>query len=394
MKLYSILRRKHLITFQTKISRTKPFSPSKLSLLNQCKLSYLLQTERIDHKIPAGAHSYIGTAIHKTIEQLLPSGNSAGPEIKSTLEKNLSDSLLKSGQNSPILNWAIAKNGINKIYDHVRLISAIQQVKTTIGKYSTNNISHNKFNVDRSEFKKNQLGSERIFEVGRYDLAGSIDYSFLDLNNVIHVIDFKSGKILDDGVLKDEYLSQIGLYGLMVKEYFPDNEIILEVIGASDYWGGILDRNLENKLIKTIESTIKDIPLGVDFTLESLAQLGEHCSTCRARSACPKYFDVLVTSNQSAESKIVSKGDLYGEVEEVIKSNELLELKLKSSNNIALSIYGLPDMLFQNISIGSNLACYNLKFYDHEALCSFPANFYVYRPDIPKISAFEAVLAN
>lgn len=383
-----------MITFQTKISRTKPFSPSKLSLLNQCKLSYLLQTERIDHKIPAGAHSYIGTAIHRTIEQLLPSGNSTGSDIKSTLEKNLSDSLLKSGQNSPILNWVIAKNGINKIYDHVRLISAIQQVKITIGKYSTNNISHNKFNVDRSEVKKNQLGSERIFEVGRYDLAGSIDFSFLDLNNIIHVIDFKSGKILDDGVLKDEYLTQIGLYGLMVKEYFPENEIILEIIGASDYWGDILDRNLENKLIKTIESTIKDIPLGVDFTLESLAQLGEHCSTCRARSACPKYFDVLVTGNQSAESKIVSKGDLYGVVEEVIKSNELLELKLKSSNNIALSINGLPDMLFHNISIGSNLACYNLKFYDHEALCSFPANFYVYRPDIPKISAFEAVLAN
>jgi hypothetical protein len=383
-----------LITFQTKISRTKPFSPSKLSLLNQCKLSYLLQTERIDHKIPAGAHSYIGTAIHRTIEQLLPLGSTSGAEIKSTLEKNLSDSLLKSSQSSPILNWAISKNSINKIYDHVRLISAIQQVKNTIGKYSTNNISHNKFNVDRNEVKKNQLGSERIFEVGRYDLAGSIDYSFLDLNNIIHVIDFKSGKIFDDGVLKDEYLSQIGLYGLMVKEYFPNNEIILEVIGANDYWGGTLDRNLESKLIKIIESTIKDIPLGVNFTLESLAQLGGHCSTCRARSACPKYFEVLVTGKQSTESKIVSKGDLYGEVEEVIKSNELLELKLKSSNNLALSINGLPDMLFQNISIGSNLACYNLKFYDHEALCSFPANFYVYRPDIPKISAFEAVLAN
>jgi hypothetical protein len=394
VKLYSILRRKHLITFQTKISRTKPFSPSKLSLLNQCKLSYLLQTEKIDHKIPAGAHSYIGTAIHRTIEQLLPLGNSSGAEIKSTLEKNLSDSLLKSSQSSPILNWAISKNSINKIYDHVRLLSAIQQVKNTIGKYSANNISHNKFNVDRIEVKKNQLGSERIFEVGRYDLAGSIDYSFLDLNNIIHVIDFKSGKIFDDGVLKDEYLSQIGLYGLMVKEYFPNNEIFLEVIGANDYWGGTLDRNLESKLIKIIESTIKDIPLGVNFTLESLAQLGEHCSTCRARSACPKYFEVLETGKQSTESKIVSKGDLYGEVEEVIKSNELLELKLKSSNNITLSINGLPDMLFQNISIGSNLACYNLKFYDHEALCSFPANFYVYRPDIPKISAFEAVLAN
>jgi hypothetical protein len=381
-----------LTTFQTKISRTKPFSPSKLSLLNQCKLSYLLQTERVGHKIPAGAHSFIGTAIHKTIEQLLPLGNSSGAEIKSSLAKNLSDSLVKSNQNSPILNWAITKNGINKIYDHVRLIGAIQQVKNTISKYSANNISH-KFNGDSNEVKKNQLGSERIFEVGRYDLAGNIDYTFLDLNNIIHVIDFKSGKILDDGILKDEYLSQIGLYGLMVKEYFPDNEIILEVIGASDYWGGTLDRNLESKLIKIIESTIIDMPLGVDFTLESLAQLGEHCSTCRARSACPKYFEVLVIGRQNSESKIVSKGDLYGEVEEVIKTNELLELKLKSSDNVALSINGLPEILFKSISIGSKLACYNLRFYDHEALCSFPANFYVYRPDIPKISAFEAVLA-
>ncbi len=382
-----------MTTFQTKISRTKPFSPSKLSLLNKCKLSYLLQTERIDHRIPAGHHSFIGTAIHKTIEQLLPSGKTSGAEIKSALEKNLSYSLLKSNQSSPILNWVIAKNGVTKIYDNVRLIGAIQQIKNTISKYSASNIPTYKFDVDRNEVKKNQLGSERVFEVSKYDLAGSIDYSFLDLNNMIHVIDFKSGKILDNGVLKDEYLLQIGLYGLMVKEYFPQNEIILEVIGASDYWGGSLDENLESKLIRIIESTIKDIPIGVAFTLESLANLGEHCSSCRARSACPKYFEVLMIGRQNFESEMISKGDLYGEVEELIKKNELLELKLRSPDNIALSISGLPEILFKNISIGSNLACYNLRFYDHETLCSFPANFYVYRPDIPKISAFEAVLA-
>jgi hypothetical protein len=384
----------HLTTFQAKISRTKPFSPSKLSLLNQCKLSYLLQTEKISQRIPAGPHSFFGTAIHKTIEQLLPSSNIASAEIKNIFLKNLTYTLLKASESSPILNWTITKHGVNKIYDHVRMITAIQQIKNTINTYSNHRISQAKSSDEKKEAKKNQLGSEQGFEVERYDLAGNIDYTFLDLNDVIHVIDFKSGKIFDEGNLKDEYHTQIGLYGLMVKEHYPDNEIVLEVIGASDYWSGNLDLNFKSKLIKIIESTVKNIPLSAQFTLESLAQTGEHCAVCRARSACPKYYDVLMLGTQNSEANILSKVDLFGEVEEVLMTDELLEVKLRSPNNLALSIKGLPENLFKNVSIGSNLACYNLRFYDHETLCSFPANFYVYRPDIPKISAFEAVISN
>lgn len=384
----------HLITFQTKISRTKPFSPSKLSLLNQCKLSYLLQTEKTCHKVSAGPNSFFGTAIHKTIEQLLPKGDSSSAEIRTLLSQNLLNSISKLSETSPILHWAITKNGINKIYDHVRMISAIQQIKRTINKYSHHTISEAKFSREKNEARKNQLGSERAFEVERYDLAGYIDYSFIDLDDVIHVIDFKSGKIFDDdGSLKVEYHSQIGLYGLLVKEHYPDKEIILEVIGAGDYWSDNLDLAFRNKLINAIEITIRDMPLGVEFSLESLGQLGSHCSSCRARSACPKYFEVLRCGVQKTENQILSNEDLYGEVQDISKSNELIEIRLKSSLNIVISITGIPEILFKNISIGSNLACYNLRFYDHEALCSFPANFYIYRSDIPKISAFEAIIS-
>ena len=384
-----------MTSFQTKISRTKPFSPSKLSLLNQCKLSYLLQTEKISKKVPAGAHSFFGTAIHKTIEQLLPRGDSSGLEIRTLLVQNLSDSLLKSSQNSPILNWVIDKHGINKIYDHVRLIAAVQQIKKTITKYSDHKISEKKSSGIKIHGKKNQLGSEANFEVQKYNLAGNIDYSFLDLDNVIHIIDFKSGKIFDDdGSLNGDYHTQIGLYGLMVNEHYPDHEIILEVIGASDYWSSNLDQAFKIKLIKKIESTIRDMPLAEEFTLDSLAQLGIHCSSCRARSACPKYFEVLRDGIQSSEHTILSKEDLYGEVEGISLTNQLLEVRLRSINNITLSISGLPEDLFNYITIGLNLACYNLRFYDHVDLCSFPANFYVYRPDIPKISAFEVVISD
>jgi hypothetical protein len=274
------------------------------------------------------------------------------------------------------------------------MIGAIQQIKKTINKYSAHTISDNKFSGEKNEARKNQLGSERGFEVERYELAGNIDYSFLDVDNVIHVIDFKSGKIFeDDGSLKGEYHYQIGLYGLMVKEYYPDKEIILEVIGAGDYWSDNLSLALRNKLIKAIEENNRYIPLGVEFSLESLGQLGSHCSACRARSACPKYFEVLTRGVKNTENQILSKEDLYGQVEDISNANELLDIKLKSSMNIVISITGIPENLFKNISIGSNLACYNLRFYDHEALCSFPANFYVYRSDIPKISAFEAVIS-
>lgn len=383
-----------MITFLNNISRTKPFSPSKLYLLEKCKLSYLLQTENIGYKVPSGPYSFLGTAIHKTIEQILFSRNSFGSEVKKLFLENLSKSLEKSRESSKILLWVLDKVGVDHIFDNTRIIGAVQQINKTLSKFSLQIVIEQKANIEKKEVMRNKLGSEVTFDLKALDISGNIDLCFLDANNVIHVIDFKSGRIFnDEGNLKDEYLFQIGLYGLMVSDHFPNNEILLEILSASDSWTLPFEINFKQMLVKLIEKFQSQIPLNINFSLDSLAQVGNHCSTCRARNACPKYFEILNnTVTFDNKNMILSKEDFYGEVIEVNSSIDIVNIKLISVDKNIVSISGIPKDMLINTNIGETLVCYSLKFYDHESLCKFPANFYVYRPDIPKLSAFESVI--
>ena len=207
------------------------------------------------------------------------------------------------------------------------------------------------------------------------------------------MIDFKSGSIFnDDGFVKDEYLFQIGLYGLMVREHFPEFEIALEIYGLNDSWRSTFDLNLKNKLTLLVESMKNKIPLGKKFSLQSLTALGEHCKNCKSRSACPEYFESLKFSQPNSDNTIISSEDFYGEIIEIKEIDIFLEIKLKSLKNTTVSISGLPKVFFKDLKIGVNLACYGLRYYDHDSRCSFPANFYLYRADIPILSSFEAVI--
>ncbi len=382
-----------MINFLNKISRTKPLSPSKIFLLNQCKLSYLLSTEKIGNKIPASPHSFFGTAIHKSIEYFLSNVGDFNVDVKALFRKNLLNALSNSSKSSPVLNWVINKVGVDKIFDQSRFISAIQQIKKTTNKYSLNTNFDSRFDNLKGVLGKNMLGSEKSFEFQEYELAGNIDFCYLDSDGLIHVIDFKSGNIFNqEGSLKEDYYTQIVLYGLMVRRHYPNNKIQLEVLGATNSWVVNLHSVESDCVLKNVKSATDNLPYGVEFPLEILANLGDHCSRCRVRSYCPKYFDVLKGDVIDLDKRILSKEDLYGEVIDIYPANSLLELRLRSTNGVILSISGLPESVFNEIFVGSKMAGYSLKYYDHEALCSFPANFYVYRPDIPKISAFEAVL--
>jgi hypothetical protein len=382
-----------LITFPTKISREKPFSPSKISFLDECKLNYLLQTENIGNKSPSGQHAFFGTAIHSTIEHLLNYGHSPEQAIKALFLEKLANALLKSNDSSPLLAWTINKNGISSVYDNVRIISALQQLKKLTSSYAGVQFTAQQTSGQKNEVLKNQLGTERTFEVKALDISGNIDLSYRDINNVIHVVDFKSGKILDDdSKLKKEYDVQISLYGLMVSEHFLGCDIILEVQGPREQWNLPFDLNLKKMLTKKMEMYKQDMPLGIEFSIDSMATLGEHCSVCRSRSSCPKYFDILRHEAVNDSTKFLSKSDICGEILEIHLKDEFIELRIKSVNNVVISIAGLPKEIFSNLITGMTIACFNLKYYDHEALCRFPANFYVYRPDIPKHSAFEALI--
>lgn len=382
-----------MITFRTKISRSKPFSPSKIFLLDECELNYLLQTESLENNPPSGQHSFFGTAIHSTIEHLLIYGHSPNQGIKELFLEKLTKALIKAGESAPLLSWTLKKRGMNSVYDNVRIIGALQQLKKIISKYAIVKFVTQQSGSSKKEALKNQLGSEKNFEIKALDIYGNIDFCFQDANNVIHVVDFKSGKIFDvDNRLKKEYEIQISLYGLMVSEHFSEHEIILEVQGSSDQWSLPFDINLKNILTRKIDQYKQKMPLGVEFSIDSLAKLGDHCSVCRSRSSCPKYFDILKQGTTSNFYQLLSKSDLYGEILEIHSTEDFIELRLKSTDNVVVSIAGLPKDIYKNLSSGMHIACFNLKFYDYEALCRFPANFYVFRPDIPKLSAFEALI--
>jgi len=374
--------------------RTKPFSPSKISVINDCPLRYLLETESYPSvNLPSNIYALTGTAIHKIIEANLSNPSISGSDLKKQFIELISK-LLARNSGAPLISWVFEKYGLSGILSSERTISSVQQIKSLLAKYGEEK-NNTKADIEfiTKLIEPDVLGSEKWLEYKNLELAGKIDFSYIDNEDIIHVIDFKSGKVIDnEGQPKDGYLLQIGVYGLMVEHSTSNSNILLELIGSHTSWSGRLDDSLKMRVRNLVAYAKKILPLNQEIDASSLSKIGEHCSSCSSRFACSEYGQTLKNRFLGQDDCICSPNDLIGSVSKVTKRDDLVDILVKTNNEIICSIIGLPFHLFQEIKIDDLISAYFLGILDIENRCKFPVNFFIFRDDAPRMSSFESLL--
>ena len=368
--------------------RTKPISPSKLGIFAACPLSYLLETEKpVGGGLSSTPIALRGTISHKLIERFTGNPLPTPQELLDAFQILLTEALAKADA-SALLRLAFQARGSAGVLSSAQVISACGFVMKILK--SQPQSPRDTFLSPVGRETANFIGPEKKFEDEALDLAGYIDLTYVDTEGEIHVVDYKTGRVLaEDGGPRSEYLTQIAAYGLLVKRKLSLSTIFLNLTGSNSVWEGELNPDLEATVLQLVNGVHRVFPRGEEINPRQLAISGGHCQSCNFRPSCDVYIDFLRTSHYGDERR--SLNDVSGQIVEIKPSGRLATLRLSTiSGNI--SIAGVPTDLMQGVSLGKLVDAYGLGYFDDLTRARFPANFFVYREDNPSASAFGARL--
>lgn len=374
------------------VRRTKPVSPSKLGVFSLCPLRYILETEdAVAGKIPYGLRTLRGTAAHRVIEKLSEWPHPLSEDLLEAFCSAVAQAVTRRDAN-PMIRLAFEQLGVNALFPMGELASTCQFIRKILARYVHREgaggpkASHYKSGCSFA------FGRERKLVSAMLDMEGRVDLMYKDSAGTVHVCDFKTGNVLDaNGRPKSDYLLQISAYGLLAKETLGLNEAALELAGPSSSWHGMLSGTHETMARQAIAYLQARLPKLKTVHSESLAVPGSWCASCTVRPTCPTYTQVLEGGPAAAD--ILSPVDIAGTVTELFGTGEFLRLRILTHSGRRVSISGIPASIYPGLSKGINICGFSLGSYDMLARAAFPANFYLFRPDAPKASAFSSLLS-
>jgi hypothetical protein len=187
------------------------------------------------------------------------------------------------------------------------------------------------------------IGSERTLEVPALRLSGRPDRIERDADGVLHIIDFKTGRVSDgQGRPFEGYALQVRLYGLMIERIDPSATVRLWLEGAERVevpWDDAARSETETLL----DATLRDLPVGRPAPAERLAREGPQCARCRMRHRCPRYRRVApVWWRRTSTTGPVAPFDIWGRVlQAVSEGRSSCELLLLDAAGRKVRVSGL-----------------------------------------------------
>ncbi|QIN81122.1 hypothetical protein GBA65_22065 (plasmid) [Rubrobacter marinus] len=187
------------------------------------------------------------------------------------------------------------------------------------------------------------IGSERALRVPALRLSGRPDLIERGLDGVLHVVDFKTGRVADEnGHPPEAYALQVRLYGLMIERIDPSATVKLWLQGNERVevpW----DEAARTETETLLNASLEGLPPGRNVPAESLAREGPHCGRCRIRHRCPRYRRVAPSWWRSTSTAgPVAPFDIWGGVLEAIPEGGLsYELLLLDAAGRKVRVSGL-----------------------------------------------------
>ena len=192
-------------------------------------------------------------------------------------------------------------------------------------------------------------------------LSGQIDRLEILMNNVVRIIDYKTGEVLDDNdSAKREYLMQLAAYEAICREYWPDAQFELVLDNGAEFKVTIDDeiRNeLQQKLV-LLRSSIGSLA-GQQITAASYESLSEGCLDCPVRHTCNTYRAALRDDSLKeilAEESLKSISDGFGVVEKIHKTPIETVANIRTSSGRKVQIRSSFDWQASNLVVGNQIA--------------------------------------
>ena len=375
--------------------RTKPASPSALGLFELCPLAYLMQTEGALRKT-IGQHpvGLLGTAVHVVTSSMIATGIPATQDVIHTVKAEFLKLASDPARSSSLARWMLQHYGIDGFLARRQLVDRAAFV---IGLAS-------RLPRIPSGRRPNQgvgggipIGSEKWIVSEKSDIAGKVDLILRTSQGGIRIVDFKTGAIYEeDGRIKRAYALQMAAYALVVDDLEPAASVELELVGKTEAWSSPFNRELRSMVDSAITCLRVKLPLGCKVLEEQIAVLGEHCARCSSRPSCSAYGAELSRRTlTSHSSRFTDSLDISGQVVDIRGEAGLITLLFEDASGARARIVGIPETIVEevNLAIGSEFRAYALGTSESIRDGSFPRNFFVVDPAMPRMSAFQATFA-
>ena len=374
------------------VKRTKPISPSKIGLFDDCRLRYIAESEGVvGSRLPAGPAAYIGIAVHSTIESLVGRSNLEMGLIRSVLTESLSALLASPKKSSLVSHAAFQRFGLRGVVPQARILSLCGYVKDVLDRLPQQAGSH-KPSPSTTASPASQLGIEKWVASESLGMAGRIDYSYLDEGGSLRVVDFKTGRVTgEDGAPKPGYLMQIAAYGLMLRESMTISNVRLRLESPRGSWEGDLTPELENRVRYAARVINRSLPFEKYFEMEAIATPGEHCASCSVRPSCAKYLSALSKGETGAAFPAIPVGDLFGKVIYIKAIDGLVKVQLERPDIGRVTVTGIPEPIWSG-SMGDAVFMFSLRTNEPQMRARYVANFHVLDVAQPQGSAFESLI--
>ena len=373
----------------TQVTRTRPVSPSKILQLEQCPLRYALSTEFLQvAAIPLGMSAIRGIVIHELIGENLGRELPSAPVLRGMFIQAAERAILEKG--SPLLKKTLREVAGQVLFPMKDLLSTSSFVRQILVRYGESQPLNTRGSPVSGRTAPGIFGPERKVLSEKLDVEGRADLIYKDSSSAIHVVDYKSGKVTDEnGLPKRDFLLQVATYGLAVSERFPPpQKIILELLSPDSEWAGQLDEGVALEVKTLLLQVSALLPKNTRIDANRLATIGQHCQSCSYRPACPAYTAAL----ESEQIGQTCQCDLSGTIFEVIQKADMAIIRLRTKGGRIAAIAGVPRDIYPELHVGAHIRAYSLGITDVLSRAQYPANFYMYRPESPRESAFSAII--
>ena len=371
------------------LARTKPVFPSKLGVHALCPLRYLYETERPAlASLPRGPAAVKGIAVHALVAASKATAPVTGMALKQDLCERLC-ALLACGAGGPIARHALSLNGLHGVYSRREVLAASQFVMSILARYGERGfLPAHQVPGRAGGGWKSPFGNEAWMEDADLDLAGRADLVYRAGDGRIHVVDFKSSRSRTDPILREQHVLQLVAYALLVERKVAASSMVLELATPE----GVLEIDVDDRLrgvaLGAIDSVKRQFPRDVVQVPATLAITGGHCSTCAYRAACRAYLQCLSGSGGTLPAR--TWHDVAGTVAEVEDLGDVVSMVILRPAGAPCRVDGILKQALPRNMAGREVAAFNVGCREIAMHSHTPANFFVYRPDDPPASAYQA----
>ncbi len=192
-------------------------------------------------------------------------------------------------------------------------------------------------------------------------LSGQIDRLELLGNEIVRIIDYKTGEILDDnGDAKHGYLMQLAAYEAICRGYWPNAQFELVLDNGVEFTVEINDgiRNEFQQKLDSLRTSVGHLA-GQQISATSYESLSSGCLDCPIRHTCNSYQAVL---RDDALKEIVpddllkSISDGFGVVEKIHRTPIETVANVRTSSGRKVQLRSSFDWHVSNLVEGNQIA--------------------------------------